>query len=515
MGTPVFGQSRDRDSGMGNSMSENRVKHAANRVILVPMSPDRDTSYSALLSRDPRFDGRIFVGVSTTGIYCRPVCPVRKPKKENCRFFPSAAAAETDGFRPCLRCRPEEAPGNASVDRVARLASIAAHAIEEEGTVDRSMERLAGSLGVSDRHLRRVFSETFGVSPGRYAQTQKLLLARRLLAGSDLSVLDVAMTAGFGSVRRLNELFRDRYKTTPTAIRRSSGNPHPVALVFELGFRPPYAWEAILDFLGNRALKGVEDVAGNAYRRSVLVPNERILHSGWLSVERPAGKNVLRLTLSGSLAPVVSRVLGRVRRLFDIECRPDVVRIALGPLGDREPGLRVPGVFDGFEMAVRAVLGQQISVRGARTLAGRLIEAFGEPVDTPYPEISRTFPRPERIAALDPRDLAGIGIFGSRVRAILGLASARACGTIALSPVPDVDKEMQTLRSLHGIGEWTAQYIAMRAMAWPDAFPHTDHGIMKALNERSPRRVLEIAEHWRPWRAYAAMALWRSLEETT
>ena len=477
------------------------------------MQNDHDIAYAALISRDHRFDGQIFVGVSTTGIYCRPVCPARKPRKEHCTFFPSAAAAESAGFRPCLRCRPEEAPGNAPVDRVARLASVAAHTIEEGGPFDLTISRLAEKLGVSSRHLRRAFTRMFGVSPVRYAQTQRLLLARQLLAGSDLSVLDVAMTAGFGSVRRLNELFRSRYGSTPSSIRRLSGTRRPDTLVFELGFRPPYAWDAILGFLGNRAMKGVEHADRDAYRRSVLLSGKGEYHSGWLLVERSRERNTLRLTLSESLAPVVSVVLARIRHLFDLECHPEAVGQALGPLASRIPGIRLPGVFDGFEMAVRAVLGQQISVAGARTLAGRLIESFGEPVSTPYPGISRTFPRAERIAALNPGDLAGSGIFGLRVRAILALAENFSRGTIALSPVPDPEGEIRLLRSLPGIGEWTAQYIAMRAMAWTDAFPHTDYGIMKALNERSPRRILEIAEQWRPWRAYAAMALWESLSE--
>ena len=477
------------------------------------MRNNHDIAYAALISRDPRFDGKIFVGVSTTGIYCRPVCPARTPRKENCTFFPSAAAAESDGFRPCLRCRPEEAPGNAPVDRPAKLASIAAHAIEEGGIFDLTLDRLAGNLGVSSRHLRRAFRQTFGVSPVRYAQTQRLLLARQLLSGSDLSVLDVAMTAGFGSVRRLNELFRSRYGSTPSSIRRLPDAHRPNTLVFELGFRPPYAWDAILGFLGRRAMKGVEHADRDAYRRSVLLSGKGEDHSGWLSVERSGGRNALRLTLPESLAPVVPAILARIRHLFDLECHPEAVEQALGPLASRVPGIRLPGVFDGFEMAVRAVLGQQISVAGARTLAGRMIESFGEPVSTPYSELSRTFPRAERIAALNPEDLAESGIFGLRIRAILALAENSSRGTIALSPVPDPEREIRLLRSLPGIGEWTAQYIALRAMAWTDAFPHTDYGIMKALNERSPRRVLEIAEQWRPWRAYAAMALWESLSE--
>ncbi len=478
------------------------------------MKNDDDIFYAALLSRDPRFDGRMFAGIKTTGIYCRPVCPAKRPRRENCLFFPTAAAAEAEGFRPCLRCRPEEAPGNATVDRVTRLAAITARRIEEGALTDRSIDQLASELGVTARHLRRAFSETYGVSPVRYAQTQKLLLARRLLLGSSLSVIDVAMSAGFGSVRRCNELFKKRYRTTPAALRNMSGEVPPNDLVFDLAFRPPYAWETILGFLEKRSLKNVEFVSEGVYRRSVRIEEGTKVHAGWLCVERSPSGNALRLTLSGTLPQVVPLILGRIRHLFDLESHPEDIQKALGPLENTLPGLRVPGVFDGFEMAVRAVLGQQITVQAARTLAGRLSEAFGHPVSTPYPELSRTFPSPERFLRLSPSDLGGIGIIGSRAKAILALARARASGGISLSPVPDVQREIESLRALPGIGEWTAQYIAMRALAWPDAFPHTDYGLKKALNERSPRRVLEIANSWRPWRSYAAMALWHSLSES-
>jgi len=476
---------------------------------------DNDACYAALISHDGRFDGRFFVGVSTTGIYCRPVCRAKKPKKENCRFFASAAAAEQYNFRPCIRCRPEQSPGNAEVDRTTRLSLVAARHIEEGALGDSSLKFLATQLGVSDRHLRRAFSETFGVSPIQYSQTQKLHLARRLMMETSLSVLDVAMASGFNSLRRMNELFRNRYHMNPLHLRRSATKTLEDELVFELGFRPPYAWQAILDFLGARTIGSVESVSGGVYRRSVLVLLGTAQHSGWISVEPQLPRNTLRVTISGSLYRVIPQVLGKVRHLFDLSSSPWEIQQALSPLLDNDPGLRVPGAFDGFEMAVRAILGQQITVQAARTLARRFVASFGTEIDTPYPDITRTFPPPGQIALLNQEDLTGMGITGSRVRTILSLAKACTTGAVALEPVPDIQKEIESLRSLPGIGEWTSQYIAMRVMAWPDAFPHSDHGIMKALNERSPNRILEIAESWRPWRSYAAMALWQSLRERT
>lgn len=474
------------------------------------MMMDDDACYAALITRDSRFDGRFFVGVSTTGIYCRPICPSKQPKRVNCRFFPSAAAAEEGGFRPCMRCRPEQSPGLAPLDRASRLSLAAAHLIDKGFLGENSLGRLSNQLDVSDRHLRRAFSETFGVSPVRYAQTQRLLLARQLLRDTSLPILDVAEASGFKSLRRMNELFRARYRTNPGRFRRSATGGVPDEPVFELCFRPPYAWEEILRFLEGRAIPHVESVSRGVYRRSVLVPFGPDGYAGWISVEPACSRNALRVTVSASLSRVIPQVLGRVRHLFDLAASPGDIGKSLGPLIARVPGLRVPGAFDGFEMAVRAILGQQITVKAARTLAGRFSSVLGSLVQTPFPEITRTFPLPGHIARLTPEDLAGLGITRNRVRTILALANACVSGAVSLAVVPDVHKEIACLRALPGIGEWTAQYIAMRVLAWPDAFPHTDLGIRKALNERSPARVLEIAESWRPWRAYAAMALWQS-----
>ncbi len=476
--------------------------------------PDPASLYRAIQSRDARFDGTFFVGVVTTGIYCRPICPSRRPKPEHCRFFTSAAAAEREGFRPCLRCRPELAPGNAPVDRSERLGRAAEQLFRECLEESVNTEEVAVRLGITSRHLRRIFLRTFGVSPARFVRTERLLLSRQLLRGSSLSVLDVAMAAGFGSLRRFNELFRTSFQTTPGDFRKHPARSDPSTIVFSLGFRPPYAWEAMFDFLGNRTVAGVEEVSEKVYRRAVRIRKGGTTFQGWLSAEADNTGKALRLTLSTSLAPVATTVLARVRRLFDLECHPELIADILGPLGMREPGIRVPGAFDGFETAVRIILGQQVSVQGARTLAGRLVSAHGDPIDTPWPDITRAFPSPERIAGMDASALSGLGIFGFRIKAILGLAAAVAEGRITLAPGPDPEPQMEALRSIPGIGEWTAQAIAMRVLSWPDAFPHTDYGIQKALKEKSPRRVLEVAQQWRPWRAYAALALWRALVES-
>lgn len=474
-----------------------------------------DVCYAALKTHDARFDGQFFVGVSSTGIYCRPVCAVRTPKRQHCAFFPSAAAAERGGFRPCLRCRPELAPGYASVDASRRLAQAAASVIEDGDVADRSLAALAAHLRVTDRHLRRVFEAEFGVSLVDYAQTQRLLLAKRLLTDTALPVTDVAMAAGFGSLRRFNTLFRDRYRLTPSDVRKTPEAAPQSTLTFDLAYRPPFAWDAHLEFLADRAIDGVESVEGHTYRRSVSIARGDIHHRGWVAVQASRRRHALTVTLSGSLARVVPQVLARIKRVFDLACRPDDVAAHLGSLVAAEAGLRVPGAFDGFELAVRAILGQQITVRAAKTLAGRVALAMGDPVETPFPDIHRTFPTASRVAMAGRDELGRLGITSSRTGAIQALARACASGALVLEPGVDVERAITALKDIAGIGDWTAQYIAMRALAWPDAFPHTDYGVKKALGVSSPARVLTLAEAWRPWRAYATLYLWRSLKEVT
>ena len=498
---------------------------------------DKDACYQALLTHDARFDGVFFVGVATTGIYCRPVCPARTPRRENCAFYPSAAAAEKAGLRPCLRCRPERAPGNAGVDATSRIAALIAGRIEDGALTEGSVEILAAEVGISSRHLRRVIEAEFGVSPVALAQTQRLLLAKRLLTETNLPISEVAIAGGFSSLRRFNALFKERYRLNPTEVRRgrrgegekrrkgekeqmeygiqnteeedSSLIPHPSSLTCELAYRPPLDWEAIITFLVGRSSSGVETVEDGRYLRTVGIGE----HRGWIAVDAVADKPALRVEVSASLAPVLLSTLARVKRLFDLAASPQQIADHLGELARARPGLRVPGAFDGFEMATRAILGQQISVRAATTLSGRFASAFGELLETPFARLTHLPPTAERVAQAETAHLIALGIISTRANSILTLARNVAEGKLSLNPGADVEQTMIQLKAIPGIGEWTAQYIAMRALSWPDAFPHTDLGIIKALGETNPKKVLARSEAWRPWRAYATMHLWKSLEQ--
>jgi AraC family transcriptional regulator of adaptative response / DNA-3-methyladenine glycosylase II len=481
---------------------------------------DSDQCYRALVSHDARFDGRFFVGVETTGIYCRPVCTARTPLRHNCSFFPSAAAAEAKGYRPCLRCRPELAPGYAAVDANRRLAQSAARLIEDGRLQDASLADIAGELRVTDRHLRRVFQQEFGVAPVEYAQTQRLLLAKRLLTDTDMAVLDVAMASGFASLRRFNDLFRTRYRMTPGELRRARARRTPVEkLAFDLAYRPPYDWAWMLAFLQKRAIAGVESIDARRYRRTLRLGPGPSPHggrgdaAGWIEVSPSSRKAALRVVASASLATAIPAVLARVKSLFDLACRPDEIAAALGPLAAANPGIRLPGAMDGFEVAVRGILGQQVTVKAATTIAGRFARAFGEPLATPHPGLDTLFPTAERIASLSEGEVARHGIIASRARAIIALARAVREGSLRLDPSADVDSTLAALNALPGVGPWTAHYVAMRALAWPDAFPHPDVAALKAMR-LTGARALEAAERWRPWRGYALMHLWKSLEET-
>ncbi len=476
---------------------------------------DSTSCYQAVKTHDPRFDGRFFTGVTSTRIYCRPVCPAKVPKRENCRFFPSAAAAESEGFRPCLRCRPELAPGNASIDAGARFAQAAASLIEDGAVNGAGLEELANRLDVTDRHLRRVFFAAFGVAPIEFVQTQRLLLAKRLLTDTNMTATDIAFASGFQSLRRFNGLFKHRYRLAPSDLRKSARTSTiSDEFVFQLAYRPPLDWQHLLAFLGSRAIAGVEAIDSNRYSRTVRVDAKGAVHHGWMAVTQHKSKAVLRIQLSASLAGVLPYVMSRIKYLFDLSCHPAEISAALGGLAVGRSGIRLPGAFEGFELALRAVLGQQITVRAATTMAGRFAKAFGDNVATPFAKLTKTFPGADQIASLTVDDIARLGIIAARARTILALARHMISGELRLDPSSDVEATITRLRTIPGIGDWTTQYIAMRALAWPDAFPHTDYGVMKALAEKNPRKVLERAEAWRPWRAYAVMHLWRSLEST-
>jgi AraC family transcriptional regulator of adaptative response / DNA-3-methyladenine glycosylase II len=470
-----------------------------------------DQCYQSVLTRDSRFDGRFFVAVKTTRIYCRPICRVKPPLRKNCTFYTHAAEAEVAGYRPCKQCRPELAPGRSTMDISSQLARSTASYINQDFLADHSLEELAIQLGITDRQVRRVFRDEFGVSPIEYWQTQRLLLAKQLLTDSRLPVASVALASGFQSLRRFNFALKERYRMTPTELRKRQKDypaEHTSEFSFRLGYRPPFDWEHLLGFLARRAIPQVETVAHGAYLRTVRLSRQGTEHTGFLEVRNEPEKRMLTVRLSDALAPVCVMVLERVKRLFDLEADVAAINQVLGPLAKDRPGLRVPGSFDGFEMAVRAILGQQISVLGARTLAGRIVARFGTPISVPVESLSYLFPSAARMARATVDEIGRLGIIGRRAETIVALARAISRGELSLEPGNRVEGTLKQLRKIPGIGDWTVQYLAMRALSWPDAFPHTDLGIGKALGEKNPRKILELTEKWRPWRAYAALHLW-------
>ncbi|HZW13679.1 MAG TPA: AlkA N-terminal domain-containing protein [Noviherbaspirillum sp.] len=477
---------------------------------------DPASCYRALAAKDTRFDGVFFTGVKTTGIYCRPVCTVKTPRESSCQFFSSAAAAEAAGFRPCLRCRPELAPY--------ALQQNLAHAVWQRiaaGALnDGDVERLAREVGLSSRQLRRVLLQHFGVTPVELAQTQRLLFAKKLLQETQLPMTEVAYAAGFGSVRRFNALFAQRYGMAPCAIRRAAPKEGVIGsgtLTLRLAYRPPYHWQRITQYLAGRSIAGVEAVifdAEPAYLRSVRIGES----SGWLRVTHLPQRHQLELEIAPSLSAVLMPLQARVRSQFDLDANPTVIEAHLcsdSLLSSRiaeQPGLRVPGAFDAFELAVRAVLGQQVSVAGATTLSGRLTRRFGEVVQTPFPQVSHHFPLPETIASVDVADIAAIGLPQARARTIQHIAQFAAQGGLQMPPGVTLDEAIARLKTVQGIGDWTAHYIALRALRFPDAFPAGDLGLQKAAAEKGGRltekQLAARASTWSPWRGYAALALW-------
>jgi AraC family transcriptional regulator of adaptative response / DNA-3-methyladenine glycosylase II len=473
----------------------------------------------ARLSRDARFDGRFFVGVRTTGIYCRPICPAVPPKPENVSFFPSAAAAAEAGYRPCLRCRPECAPGTPAWTGTSVTVRRGLRLIADGALEDGSVERLADRLGVTSRHLRRLFGRHVGASPLAVAHTQRLHFAKRLIDETDLPMASVAEAAGYGSTRRFNDTFRKTYGRTPLELRRRrevSLEPG-AALAIRLACRTPYDWPAMLEFLAARATPGVEQVVGDAYLRTVEL-------DGFPAVIecRSNDKNALCLTVHGVSTAALFGVVQRARELFDLDAPiTEIARVLradarLRALLRKCPGVRVPGAWDGFELLVRAILGQQVSVKAATTLAGRLAERYGRPVKVPASlahygrqlRLSRLFPQPSKLVRAR---FNGIGLTGGRATTVRRAAAAVAAGELRFDHVPPPDEMCAQLQALPGIGEWTAQYVAMRALKDPDAFPTGDLGLLKAAGG-SAAELEARAEAWRPWRAYAAMLLWNSLQ---
>ncbi|HEY9713293.1 MAG TPA: AlkA N-terminal domain-containing protein [Chroococcales cyanobacterium] len=485
------------------------------------MKADLDRYYQALQAHDPRFDGIFFVAVKSTKIYCRPICPAKVPMQRNCTFYPTAAAAEQAGYRPCLRCRPELAPGNSRVDAMNRLSGLIAQQIEDGFLDNGSVADLAQEIGISERHLRRVVESEFGVSPLDLAQTARLLTAKRLLTDTNLPVTEVAYISGFASLRRFNSVFKERYNLSPSQLRKNSRSTEEIDVVrYALGFRPPFDWPSLLQFLSARSVSGVEIVDHERYIRTV----KTVKGAGWIEVfltpevsaqnrRKPKSQeHSVTVCVSLALSRSITQILRKVRQLFDLDANPLVIEQHLGALAKPRPGLRVPGAFDNFELAVRAILGQQVSVKGATTLMARYVAAYGESIETPFEGLNRLTPAAETIAAQCPADVAAtIGIPLKRATTIVELATAIANKSLKLDHLTDVDQVIQRLEEIPGIGSWTAQYIAMRALRWPDAFPHGDLGIRKAMQETNSTRLIAASESWRPWRAYAAMHLWKSL----
>ncbi|MDB5868484.1 MAG: DNA-3-methyladenine glycosylase, partial [Polaromonas sp.] len=487
-----------------------------------------DDCYLALKAKDARFDGSFFTGVTSTGIYCRPVCSVKTPKRENCRFFRHAAQAENAGFRPCLRCRPELAPHSVAwciQDASLILAHQAARLLDEPdawGMEAPSIDKLAARLGISDRHLRRIFEAQFGVTPLQYLQTRRLLTAKQLLTDTDLPVTQVALASGFASVRRFNAAFAQHYRLNPTQLRRQGVRLAGDGITVRLGYRPPYDAPAMLAFIGKRSINAIEFVAAHAQQpcvgRTLSIESGEKTHAGWLLATFDEARCQLVLRVSDSLLDVLPLVLRRVRALFDLDADPAAINSVLQgsfPGGD---GLRVPGALDGYELAVRAVLGQQITVAAARTLAQRLVDRLGEPIETPWPQLTRLFPAPAVLAASSGDALGQLGIVKQRQAAIVGIARAVADRRLQLHGGADVNATIATLKELPGIGDWTAQYIAMRALRWPDAFPAGDVALQKALGVQALKQPAKEAEKaslaWRPWRSYAVIRAWSGLLRT-
>lgn len=486
--------------------------------------PDKDVCYRALQSRDARFDGLIYVGVKSTGIYCRPICPARTAKFSNCIFYGSAAAAQDAGFRPCLRCRPETAPELASWRGTSNTVSRAI-ALITEGTLDgdnASVEKLAARLGVGERQLRRLFLQHLGASPISVAQTRRVLFAKQLIHETRMPMAEVALAAGFRSVRRFNETFQNLFQRPPSALRRkTAATAADDGVTLRLRYRPPYDWESILRFMQARAIPEMEVVENGRYFRTVEMDG----FSGTIEVfHQPERQNIcvkIRFPNVRSLPAIVARV----RRQFDIGADIETIAAQLSSdpqlalLIAQRPGLRAPGGWDGFELAVRAILGQQVSVAAARRLAGQVVALHGKPLPKTYaghPGLSRLFPTAERLAKVKS---IGLGMPVVRLATLKATAEAAVADNNLFRQTGSIEEAINRLKAIHGIGEWTAQYIALRAIREMDAFPATDVDVLRGATvldksaSFTPMRLLSRAESWRPWRAYAAQHLWAADQE--
>lgn len=485
------------------------------------MELDHEACYRIIRQRDARYDGRLFTGVKTTGIYCRPVCPARTPLSQNVTFFPTAAAAQEAGFRPCLRCRPETSPDLGAWRGTFNTVSRALALIEQGALDDGDVESLADRLGVGERQLRRLFQQHLGASPVAAAQTRRVLLARQLLHETALPITEVAYASGFGSVRRFNETFQTLYRRAPNELRRSARAERPMAeagaLELTLPFRPPYDWDAMIEHLAARAIPGVESVTQGAWRRTIALGGDE----GTVAVRRGRG-HALVATVRFPGLTALPKVIARLRRVFDLGADPVAIGECLSadptlaPLVAARPGLRAPGAWDGFELAVRAVLGQQVSVGAAVTLLGRLVARLGRRREGADDGLTHLFPTPE---AVSRAELSALGVPGARARTLTAIATAVLDRPELLETARDLDEATARLTAIPGVGPWTAHYIALRQLREPDAFPSSDVGLLRALaapdgTRPTPAALEARSQAWRPWRAYAAQHLWTSTPPT-
>lgn len=481
-----------------------------------PTQLDVTACYRALRTRDARFDGRFFTAVLSTGIYCRPVCPARTPKRDNVRFYAHAAAAEAAGFRPCRRCRPETLPGSAPWRGTTTTVTRALRLIADGGLDRDDIDGLAARVGVGARHLRRLFLHHLGTPPLAVAQTRRLAFARKLIDETRLPMATVALAAGFASVRRFNTAVRTAYRQSPRELRHSSRFvPRDASsdVMLRLAYRPPYDWQSLRRFLAARAIPGLESVGPDGYRRSLRLGDQQVL----VEVRHARGEHHLLARIRLADATQLLTVVACLRRMFDLDADPEAIArhlrrdARLAPRLRRHPGLRLPGTGDPFEAAVRAVLGQQVSVKAATSLVARLVATHGDKVDgnaAGMPEIQRLFPRPETLAGAD---LSRLGVPRARAETLRLLARAVADGRLTFQSA-SLQEFVDTVCALRGIGPWTAHYIALRGLGEPDAFPAGDLGLRHALGrggQPAPVRHVEAAARsWHPWRAYAAITLW-------
>ena len=499
------------------------------------MKLDHDACYRAIKANDARFDGIFYTAVKTTGIYCRPVCKVPAPKPENCTFYHTPAEAESQGYRPCLRCRPEMAPEYSDFMQRETLFAMAIAFFDENRYMPGTIGKCAEEIGISARHLNRIFKENTGLSPSAYITTKRLLVAKALLTDTEIPISEIAELSGFGSTARFYAALKSHYKLTPGAIRKESCHDMDSAsITLKLYYRPPYDWKAMLNFFKMRAIPHVESVHENTYRRSMRLEKNGSSFYGWLEVRPDPSHCRVILTLSKSLQHGIVEIIHAVKRVFDLDAVPDKMPKLLSK------GIRLPGTFDGFEMSVRAILGQQITVKAATTIAGRLAESLGKPIETPWSDVNRCFPEPDALFRLETSapeqafdQFGALGIIRSRTAAILALAEKITCGEIAFKKYAETETFSNRLSAIKGIGKWTSTYLTMRGLSWPDAFPVSDAGVKHALmphlidpvsgkplhtlaselsgyqfNKRYEHAAILFAEKYRPWRSYLTLALW-------